>query len=97
MDKRLKKLYKLGITRLSIERSLGLDCGTVKKWEEGILNPEEDALLSMISTFPWILKVADNGYDGETPITLKYISDVDFLKSSINQVKLKKFKAKSND
>ena len=47
-----------------IERVLGLEFGTVEKWEAGKrLTASELALLRLICVYPWMLDVADNRFD----------------------------------
>ena len=49
----------------SIERALELPQRTLVKWKSGRAKPSASAvaLLRMVRTFPWLIEVADNGYD----------------------------------
>lgn len=72
LDNRIKELNKKGFTCSSIERALGLEQGTMIKWQEDNINPEEEALLNIISKFPWMIYIADNKYKGKVKIELEY-------------------------
>lgn len=63
----------------SIERALGIPFGTLDD-EKELQKPEVKALLNIIKSMPWIIDVADYGFDKE-------ISDLILIReSNINQV-----------
>lgn len=62
----LDYLNKLGLSNVYIERALGLPFRTLGRWKSGELSNGAIALLRVIRTYPWILKVADERYDNET-------------------------------
>lgn len=46
-----------------LERALELPFGTIQRWKEGDITPEEMTLLKIISVYPWIIQVADNQFN----------------------------------
>jgi hypothetical protein len=61
-QERSSRIYKLVQTygTLYIERALGLPLGEIRKgWGDPIMG----ALLDMVASYPWMMKVADSGYD----------------------------------
>lgn len=59
----LQKLSEDGITERSIERALELPFGTIERWRVEGPPPEAVALLRVITTYPWMLDVAEHGFE----------------------------------
>lgn len=61
-----------------IERVLGLPHGTVERWTTERETSEDRALRRLIERFPWLLDVADRGFEPEAArqILLLAASDV---------------------
>ena len=58
----LEQLARSNCTMAYIERSLSLPTRTLARWKIEGTSAAAVALLRMITTFPWLLDVADNGY-----------------------------------
>lgn len=52
-----------GCSDAYVERSLGLPAGTLRSWEGGNLPPEGRTLMRILQSFPWMVEVADAGFD----------------------------------
>ena len=61
----LESLRTDKIKMAGIERALGLPQRTITKWKNNVSKPSASALamLKFIRTFPWLLEVADNGFE----------------------------------
>ena len=59
----LDDLSKNNCTMAYMERSLGLPARTIARWKAEGSSAAPVALLRMVTTFPWLLEVADNKYD----------------------------------
>lgn len=46
-----------------IERALGLPARTIMRWKGGDISAGALALLRLVATFPWLIEVADSGFD----------------------------------
>jgi hypothetical protein len=51
------------VTMAYVERALELPQRTLARWRQGEGSAAAIALMRMVCTFPWLLKVADAGYD----------------------------------
>lgn len=56
----LENLKTQGCSRPYIERALSLPMGTLTTWEQAGTSAAQLALLRMITTFPWLIEVADS-------------------------------------
>lgn len=67
VDNIVKKLLDQGYKLASIERSLELPQRSLSKWRKGHPDPSAAvvSLLKYVSTFPWLLEVADKNYVSE--------------------------------
>ena len=69
IKKILKRLKKLGYSKVSIERVSDLPFGTLEKAEKGIFAKGDKApliaLLKLYGQFPWVIDVADNNFGTE--------------------------------
>ncbi len=54
-----------GVKMSYLERSLELPVRTVSRWKQGKLSASALALLRCVSTYPWLLEVADEGFKAE--------------------------------
>lgn len=63
----IAKLKHFNMSFITIERILGLPFGVINEWESGETKAkaEDKVLLSIITTFPWMLNVAEDDYDLE--------------------------------
>jgi len=59
----LAALSDSGITMAYFERALSLPARTLARWKEGQLSASGAALLRLVRTYPWLLEVADEGFD----------------------------------
>jgi hypothetical protein len=59
----IKHLSSLGISMAYMERALGLPQRAVMLWKKGEHSASVVALLQLIRTYPWLLKVAERGFD----------------------------------
>ena len=59
----LNALSKQGLTNAYIERALELPSRTLSRWKTGELAASSVALLRLVRTFPWLLRVAESNYD----------------------------------
>jgi len=59
----LDKLNQKGYRFAYIERALGLPQRTTARWKKGEVSASSVALMRVITTYPWILEVADYNYD----------------------------------
>ena len=59
----LDKLVSDGLSMVYIERATGLPSRTLARWKSGQCSASGAALLRMIHTYPWLLDVADRGYE----------------------------------
>lgn len=61
----ISELKELGSSFIAMERILDLPIGIINKWESGgtEAKAEDIALLQVILIFPWLLDVAEHGYD----------------------------------
>ena len=59
----LHSLGELNVSNAYFERALGLPQRTVSRWKSGKCSHSAVALLRMVRTYPWLLKVADAGYE----------------------------------
>ncbi|MGD0679745.1 MAG: hypothetical protein ABSC94_30540 [Polyangiaceae bacterium] len=66
----LEQLGNNGSSMAYIERSLGLPARTLARWKADGTSAGPVALLRMVTTFPWLLEVADNGYDPDLAATI---------------------------
>ncbi|EKE07800.1 MAG: hypothetical protein ACD_17C00512G0003 [uncultured bacterium] len=62
----LERISNCGIKVAYLERALDLPPRTVSRWKNGESSAASIALLRTISMFPWILEVADSGFDQNT-------------------------------
>lgn len=59
----LRDLKEQGLSFPNIERCLSLPQGTIKGWEEkGSIPKDGQALMKIVTMFPWMLEVADNDF-----------------------------------
>lgn len=58
----LDALVQRGITNAYFERSLGLPVRSVARWKKGEFTSSALALLRLVSTYPWLLDVANKDY-----------------------------------
>src|SRR5438105_374791 len=58
----LEQLSDNGCTMAYIERSLDLPSRTIARWKAGETSAAAVAALRLITTFPWLLEVADYGF-----------------------------------
>lgn len=59
-------LGRIGYRPVTIDRTLRMKIGTTQRWAEGHdVTPEAVALLSILQVYPWLLRVADDGYTPE--------------------------------
>lgn len=56
-------LIDKGITLRYFERTLHLPVGSVEKWKSGYFSASDLVLLRLIRTYPWLLEVADLGFE----------------------------------
>lgn len=61
----LEELSKEGMKMTYMERVLGLPFKTINRWKGGDISAAGVSLVRIIHTFPWILGVADYGYNRE--------------------------------
>ncbi len=59
----LASLEKNSVTPPYLMRALGLPFDSVDKWKRGDISSEELALLRIVYAFPWMVLVADHGFD----------------------------------
>ncbi len=59
----LEMLSDSGVTMAYLERALGLPARTAERWKAGESSAAALALLRTITSFPWILEVADGGFE----------------------------------
>jgi hypothetical protein len=59
----IRFLSSLGITMAYMERVLGLPQRTAMRWKAGEHSASAVALLQLIRTYPWLLKVAEHGFE----------------------------------
>lgn len=58
----LKSLSDQGLSNAYIERALELPSRTISRWKAGEQTAATIALLRIVRTFPWVLRVAENKY-----------------------------------
>jgi hypothetical protein len=63
LNKMVDDLSKIGIKMAYVERALNLPPRTINRWKGGESSAASVALLRTIRTYPWILEVADAGFD----------------------------------
>lgn len=56
-------LSEQGYSMASMERLLGLSPRTMARWKNGEISAAATAMLRFIRTYPWLLEVADGGFD----------------------------------
>jgi len=72
VEELVKILNDNGYSNITIERILQLEFGILNRWISG----KEDitcvglSLLRILSTFPWMLKIAENNFDENIKINL---------------------------
>lgn len=59
----LELLGAHGMSMAYIERALDLPVGTAVRWKAGECSAAALALLRIITTFPWVVEVAESGLD----------------------------------
>jgi hypothetical protein len=59
----LELLGKQGLSMAYIERALELPARTTARWKSGECSAAAVALLRTLATFPWVLEVAESGFD----------------------------------
>lgn len=59
----LDELGKHDCTMAYMERSLDLPTRTIARWKAGETSASAIALLRLVRTYPWLLQVADSGFD----------------------------------
>ncbi len=59
----LNDLSKSGLSYAYIERALQLSQRTLSRWKSKGISASGMALMKIVGTFPWVLKVADENYD----------------------------------
>lgn len=63
VEENLGFLSSLGLTMAYIERALELPQRTLMRWKAGEHSASAVALLRMVRAYPWILKVAERGFE----------------------------------
>ena len=59
----LDYLSGLGMTNAHVERVLGLPTRTIARWKRGEFSESAVVLLRILRTYPWIMRVVDDGFD----------------------------------
>jgi len=59
----LDNMNKAGITMAMLERVFELPSRTLTRWKNGDFSASTLALLRIIATYPWIIRVAENRFD----------------------------------
>lgn len=59
----LELLARHGVTMAYLERALELPMRTAARWKSGEHSAAAIALLRIVATFPWVLEVAENGFN----------------------------------
>ena len=80
----LDSLSKLGVSNSQIERSLCLPPRTISRWKSGTFSDAALALLRIVATFPWILEVANRGFDRRFADSLLVVQAGKYLASIVN-------------
>jgi len=69
LPERIERLRQRGYRPVSLDRILGMRIGTTQGWADGVeVTPEAVALISMVETYPWILRAADGGFTEEAAV-----------------------------
>jgi len=76
----------LGVTDAQLEHALDLEHGAIKRAEKAAApSPELMALLKIVYTYPWMLKVADRNYDQKTAMKEFFKQAVDGIVEAVYQ------------
>jgi hypothetical protein len=57
------ELHSFGVSLAAFERAFGLASRTTNRWKTGEYSASSLALLRSVHRFPWLIKVADSGFD----------------------------------
>lgn len=74
----------LKYTKTAIERILSLPFGSIDRWEKYGYPPEAEALFNILNLFPWMIDIAETGFD---PVTADYIHRVNALSQIFQRLK----------